>query len=288
MQTFTCAKINLGLNVVSRRADGYHDIETVFYPLPVTDVLEVTDMSHAPHANTPCNLRVTGTSELCAEQDNLVVKAYNLLAQYHPLPHIQVHLHKSIPSQAGMGGGSSDAAYMIRLLNSQFSLGLSTGEMCEYAARLGADCAFFIMSDSTCPQPVYATGIGEQLHPFTDRWDTLDGKWLVLVKPDVAVSTKEAYSGIVPCKPAMNCRDALMMPIETWRNNLTNDFEVSIFKKLPLLADVKQWLYSNGAIYAAMSGSGSTIFGIFSERPYFVTASKFGGYLNVIHLNANQ
>ncbi len=262
-----CAKINLGLNVTEKRSDGYHNIETVFLPVPIYDAIEIHTMSNDFPVTTACSLKVTGTQELCDEQKNLVVKAYNLLAKDHALPRIFVHLHKGIPSQAGMGGGSSDAAFMIRLLNERFSLGLSVNEMREYAARLGADCAFFITADANTPQPLYATGIGDILEPFNEEWNMLKGKWMVLVKPNVAVSTKEAYEGITPTKPRINCRDAVMQPIETWRDNLINDFEQSIFQKLPVLKDMKQRLYDNGAIYAAMSGSGSTIFGIFDEKP---------------------
>lgn len=262
-----CAKINLGLNVTEKRSDGYHNIETVFLPIPIYDAIEIHTMSNDFPLTTACSLKVTGSQELCEEQKNLVVKAYNLLAHDHALPRIFVHLHKGIPSQAGMGGGSSDAAFMIRLLNDHFSLGLSINEMREYAARLGADCAFFITADANTPQPLYATGIGDILEPFNEEGNTLKDKWMVLVKPNVAVSTKEAYEGITPTKPRINCRDAVMQPIETWRDNLVNDFEQSIFQKLPVLKDMKQRLYDNGAIYAAMSGSGSTIFGIFDEKP---------------------
>lgn len=262
-----CAKINLGLNVTEKRSDGYHNIETVFLPIPIYDAIEIHTMSNDFPLTTACSLKVTGSQELCEEQKNLVVKAYNLLAHDHALPRIFVHLHKGIPSQAGMGGGSSDAAFMIRLLNDHFSLGLSINEMREYAARLGADCAFFITADANTPQPLYATGIGDILEPFNEEWNILKDKWMVLVKPNVAVSTKEAYEGITPTKPRINCRDAVIQPIETWRDNLVNDFEQSIFQKLPVLKDMKQRLYDNGAIYAAMSGSGSTIFGIFDEKP---------------------
>lgn len=276
--SFPCAKINLGLNVVERRPDGYHNLETVFFPVPVTDALEVLPMNDAMPIDSPCSLKVTGTAELCEEQKNLVYKAYALLASENSMPRVYANLHKMIPSQAGMGGGSSDAAYMIRVLNEQFSLGLTTEQMQRYAARLGADCAFFITADAQCPQPSYATGIGDILEPMND-WHALDGKWIALVKPDVAVSTKEAYAGITPKKPRKNCRDVLMQPVETWRDDLYNDFEDSIFPKLPVLAEVKKSLYDNGALYAAMSGSGSTVFGIFNEEPTFIT-SMFPQYYN--------
>lgn len=267
MLLFPFAKINLGLNVVERRQDGYHNIETVFYPIPITDALEVHTMSEAFPLNVSCSLKVTGVNELCDERKNLVVKAYNLLAKDFTLPRVYAHLHKDIPSQAGMGGGSSDAAFMLRILNEQFSLGLSPKKLQEYAARLGADCAFFTTASLNNPQPVYAMGIGDVLQPFNEPWHILDGKWIALVKPNVAVSTAEAYAGITPRKPSKCCKDIIMQPVSTWRDELTNDFEQSIFQKLPLLSQVKETLYDNGAIYAAMSGSGSTIFGIFDEEP---------------------
>lgn len=267
MLLFPFAKINLGLNVVERRQDGYHNIETVFYPIPITDALEVHTMSEAFPLNVSCSLKVTGVKELCDERKNLVVKAYDLLAQDFTLPRVYAHLHKDIPSQAGMGGGSSDAAFMLRILNEQFSLGLSPKKLQEYAARLGADCAFFTTASLNNPQPVYATGIGDILQPFNEPWHILDGKWIALVKPNVAVSTAEAYAGITPRKPSRCCKDIIMQPVSTWRDELTNDFEQSIFQKLPLLSHVKETLYDNDAIYAAMSGSGSTIFGIFDEEP---------------------
>lgn len=263
-----CAKINLGLNVIEKRSDGYHNLETVFYPLPIYDALEVNTMPDDFPLDAPYSLKMTGTDMQCEEYKNLVVKAYTMLAQDYQLPRIFIHLHKGIPSQAGMGGGSSDAAFMIRLLNKKYNLRLTKEQMQDYAARLGADCAFFITAETNNSQPVYATGIGEQLQPFQDEWTVLKGKWIALIKPNVAVSTKEAYAGITPTKPRKNCRDILLhQPIETWRDDLINDFEASIFQKLPILAETKQLMYDHGAVYAAMSGSGSTIYGIFNEKP---------------------
>ncbi|MBQ0072844.1 MAG: 4-(cytidine 5'-diphospho)-2-C-methyl-D-erythritol kinase [Prevotella sp.] len=279
MVYFPCAKINLGLNIVERRADGYHNLETVFFPVPITDALEVFTMDEAFPLDSPCSLKVTGTDELCEEQKNLVYKAYMILAQDYKLPRVFTHLHKGIPSQAGMGGGSSDAAYMIRLLNERFSLGLSIEQMRGYAARLGADCALFITTDPDNPRPLYATGIGEILEPLDDTWNALQGKWIAFVKPNVAVSTKEAFANIKPHKPKKNCRDVIMQPIETWQEDLVNDFEDSIFPQLPVLAEVKQSMYNHGAIYAAMSGSGSTIFGIFDEEPTFIE-NEYKDYYN--------
>ena len=167
--------------------------------------------------------------------------------------------------QAGLGGGSSDAAYMIRLLDEYFKLNMGNREMERYAAKLGADCAFFITAE-----PAYATGIGDVLQPIGSEQDCehyLKDYWIALVKPDVAVSTKEAYAGITPRMAQKSCREIVLQPIETWRNELVNDFEESIFPKYPVLSEIKKRLYDEGAIYAAMSGSGSTIFGIYKDKP---------------------
>ena len=258
MITFPIAKINLGLNVVERRPDGYHNLETVFYPVPIRDALEVTTMDPQFPSPYDCDLKVTNISIEGDEQHNLVVRAYQLLKQDFPqLPRIHAHLHKAIPTQAGMGGGSSDCAYMIRLLNEQFHLGLSTQQMQQYAARLGADCAFFILS-----QPAYAEGIGERLEPIALN---LSQYWIAVVRPDIPVPTKEAFSLVHPHHPEKNCRDVVMQPIETWRQDLVNDFEQSVFTLHPEIGAIKQQLYSLGAVYSAMSGSGSAVFGLFRE-----------------------
>lgn len=261
MITFPCAKINLGLNIVNKRSDGYHELQTVFYPTKLTDTLEIKRMDDEFPVDTACDLKIYGIPVACNEQDNLVVKAYNLIAQDYDLPRIHAHLFKQIPSQAGLGGGSSDAAYMIRLLDERFRLNMGNAEMERYAARLGADCAFFITAE-----PSYATGIGEILEPTDGPWDALETYNIGIVKPDIAISTKEAFAHIVPQMPAKCCRDIVRQPIETWRDELTNDFEKPLFALHPELADIKQRLYQEGAIYAQMSGSGSAFFGIFDRK----------------------
>lgn len=262
MITFPCAKINLGLNIVARRPDGYHDIETVFYPIPLCDALEVTLMHNDFPSQDGCDLKVTGDFVDCPDADNLVVKAYQLLAKDFNLPRIHIHLWKQIPSQAGLGGGSSDAAFMIRLLDEHFRLNLGIAEMERYAAKLGADCAFFISAE-----PSYATGIGDQLSPADGPKGNLHGYHLVVVKPDVAVSTREAYAAITPKKPAICCRDAVHRPITEWKELLVNDFEVPVFSRHPELERIKKRLYDSGALYAQMSGSGSALYGLFSCQP---------------------
>lgn len=262
MITFPCCKINLGLNIVAKRPDGYHDLETVFYPVPLCDALEIKKMDDEFPSPTPIDLKITGNVVECNESKNLVVKAYRLLAQDYKLPRIHAHLVKRIPTQAGLGGGSADAAYMIRLLDERFRLNMGNAEMERYAAQLGADCAFFITSEMA-----YATGIGEILTPVDNEENNLEGYYLALVKPNVAISTAEAFAGITPKKPIKNCRDIVCQPIDTWRAELTNDFEKPIFAIHPILATVKEKLYEQGALYAQMSGSGSTIFGIFGQKP---------------------
>lgn len=260
MITFPIAKINLGLNVVEKRPDGYHNLQTVFYPVPIKDALEVQVMDEAFPSDYDCDLKVTNITIDGDEQRNLVVRAYQLLKQDFPsLPRIHTHLWKGIPTQAGMGGGSSDCAYMLLLLNQKFHLGLTDEQLIQYAAKLGADCAFFILS-----RPCYAEGIGEKLQPIDV---SLNGYYIVVVRPDIPVPTKEAFSRIRPHYPTLNCREAMMRPVETWREMLVNDFEESVFALHPEIGDIKQKLYDMGATYAAMSGSGSALFGLFKKQP---------------------
>lgn len=279
MITFPCAKINLGLNIVSKRPDGYHNLETVFYPIPLTDALEIKYMDEKFPSESPCDLKITGNDIDCNEEDNLVIKAYQLLAADFQLPRVHAHLVKRIPTQAGLGGGSSDAAYMIRLLDERFRLNIGIPEMERYAAKLGADCAFFITAD-----PSYAEGIGDVLMPADVLGAGLGGYYLAVVKPSVAVSTRDAYAAIVPKTPAKCCRDIVRQPIETWKDELVNDFEAPIFAMHPELAAIKQSLYDAGAVYAAMSGSGSALFGIFREQPTGLEKEFEGMFCQVMKL----
>ena len=279
MIVFPCAKINLGLNIVSKREDGYHNLETVFYPIPLYDALEIKYMDEKFPSDTACDLKVTGNVVDCDEQKNLVVKAYHILAADYQLPRIHTHLYKHIPSQAGLGGGSSDAAFMIRLLDERFRLNIGNPEMERYAAKLGADCAYFISAD-----PEIGRGIGDVLMPADGPDGNLQGYYLCVVKPDVAVSTKEAYSAITPKKPAKSCRDIVRQPIETWKEELVNDFEEPIFKMHPELAAIKLKLYDQGAAYASMSGSGSALYGIFKEEPKGIEEQFDGMFCEVMKL----
>ena len=259
MITKPIAKINLGLNVVEKRPDGYHNLQTVFFPVPIEDALEVVPMDPAFPSVVDCDLKVTNICIDGDEQRNLVVRAYNLLkADFPEMPRVHAHLYKGIPTQAGMGGGSSDCGFMITLLNQMFGLGLTDQQMIDYAARLGADCAFFILN-----KPCYAEGIGEKLEPINL---SLSGWYLSLVRPDIPVSTREAFALIKPHYPELNCREVVQLPVEQWRGKLTNDFEQSVFAVHPELGAVKDRLYELGATYAAMSGSGSTLFAL-SRQP---------------------
>lgn len=258
MTVYPCAKINLGLNVVNRRVDGYHDLETVFFPVALYDELTVSPSTEDMDGGS-CFLQLEGLEVDCDPQKNLVVKAYNALTAIYHLPSVQVKLAKRIPLQAGMGGGSADCAYMIRALNELFGLGMTAQDMQSAAARLGADCAFFIN-----PIPSYAEGIGEKLSPVQL---SLSGYKLVIVKPDVAVSTREAFACITPRRPVECCRNIIEKPLSEWKGSLVNDFEPSVISLHPVIGDIKRRLYGLGAHYAAMSGSGSALFGLFSSVP---------------------
>lgn len=266
MITFPNAKINLGLNIIEKRPDGYHNLETIFYPINLQDALEVTRRENNDKEYT---LHISGSSLEGEPEDNLVVKAYKLLKKDYPglLP-VDIHMYKHIPAGAGLGGGSSDAACMIKLLNDKFSLGLSTERMEEYAVKLGADCSFFIRN-----KPVFATGIGNLFEPVEL---SLKGYHIILIKPDIFVSTRDAFAEIKPVRPAVSLKEIVKQPIETWKSSMKNDFEDSVFKKFPEIAAIKDELYDLGAVYAAMSGSGSSVYGIF-KAPIENVEDKFCG-----------
>ena len=266
MITFPNAKINLGLNIVEKRPDGYHNLETIFYPINLQDALEVTRRENNDKEYT---LHISGAPLEGEPEDNLVVKAYKLLKKDYPglLP-VDIHMYKHIPAGAGLGGGSSDAACMIKLLNDKFSLGLSTERMEEYAVKLGADCSFFIRN-----KPVFATGIGNLFEPVEL---SLKGYHIILIKPDIFVSTRDAFAEIKPVRPAVSLKEIVKQPMETWKHSMKNDFEDSVFKKFPEIASIKDELYDLGAVYAAMSGSGSSVYGIF-KAPIENVEDKFCG-----------
>ena len=250
MITFPFAKINLGLNIVSRRPDGYHDIDTVFYPIALTDVLEIV-----PRTTGDTTLSCLGNAVDCPVERNLVMRAYRLMQHHHDISAVDIVLYKHIPDGAGLGGGSSDAAHTLIMLNDLFDLKLDAATLASYAATLGADCPFFIYG-----KPLRATGIGDV---FSSVSVSLASRSLLLVKPPVSVSTAEAYSRVTPQVPEQTPDQILLSPIDKWQGSLVNDFEESVFAIHPLLADIKQRLIDAGALYAAMSGSGSSLFGIF-------------------------
>lgn len=255
MITFPCSKINLGLDIVSKRPDGYHNLETIFYPIPLEDALEITvnNRADAPEYT----FKMFNATFKDGESDNLVVKAYKLLAANHTLPKVDISLYKHIPTGAGLGGGSSDAAFTLKMLNKIASLNLTDEKLEEYAAQIGADCAFFIKA-----HPAFATGIGNILTPVDEY---LKGYHLVLVKPDIHISTKEAYSLVVPSIPVVSLADTMSRPVNMWASSMKNDFERSVFAKFPETEKIKENLYRMGALYASMSGSGSSFFGIFDN-----------------------
>ena len=250
MITFPNAKINLGLNIVSKRPDGYHNIETVFYPVRLYDALEIVPAANGITTFTQTGILVEGDPE-----NNLVLKACRLLQKHCAIPEVDIYLQKNIPFGAGLGGGSSDAAFMLKLLNDFAGLHLSDEQLEEYASQLGADCAFFIQN-----RTVFAEGIGTVFTPISV---SLTGYFLIIVKPDISVSTQEAYARVTPQPPQESILDIVSCPVETWKNRLVNDFEAGVFARFPEIHAIKEKLYEKGAVYASMSGSGSSVFGIF-------------------------
>ena len=252
MLLFSNAKINLGLHVTQRRPDGFHSIETVFFPVGWSDMVEALP-------GKSFSLQCTGLSAGVEQERNLCARAFRLLQMDFGLPGAVMFLHKQIPLGAGLGGGSSNAATVLHALNEVFRLALPQSRLAEYAAQLCSDCAFFVYNT-----PMLATGRGEILQPVEVN---LSGYELLVVKPPLSVSTAEAYAGITPKAPAADLRDVVSRGVETWREALVNDFEPSVFAKYPPIARIKEALYGCGARYAAMSGSGAAVFGIFDKMP---------------------
>lgn len=251
MICFPNAKINLGLNITEKRKDGFHNLESIFYPVGWSDALEII-------VSDNFEFNLSGISVEGNKEDNLCVKVYKSLQEKYNLAPVKMHLHKNIPVGAGLGGGSSDAAFAVKLLNKIFELNLSSEEMQNIIRPFGSDCAFFIEN-----KPVYAFEKGDQ---FKQTDLDLKSKYIVMVYPDLHISTKEAYSGIKPQKPAFEIQEVIKSDIGSWRNKLVNDFEKGISEKYPVIEQLKNDLYKAGALYAAMSGSGSTVFGIFEKE----------------------
>ena len=252
MITFPNAKINLGLNIVGKRPDGYHNLETVFYPIAWEDALEIVENERNENGYS---LHLSGIPVDGNCHDNLVAKAYRMLQKTYALPPIDIFLHKHIPTGAGLGGGSSDAAFMIKMLNRLFRLQMTEAQMEETASALGADCAFFIRN-----KPVFAEGTG---NVFEEIALDLSGYHIIVVKPDIFVSTKEAFSRVTPQRPALSLKDIVNRPVGEWKEQMKNDFEDSVFTLYPAIRAIKETLYANGAAYASMSGSGAAVYGLF-------------------------
>lgn len=265
MIVFPNAKINLGLQITEKLANGYHAINTCFYPIPVHDALEFVEAKKTAFASS--GIEIPGDAK-----SNLVLKAYQLLKKDFNLPNINIHLLKSIPIGAGLGGGSADAAFMLKALNEYYQLFLDDSFLETYAEQLGSDCPFFISNE-----PAYATGTGIELTPFNLD---LSGLWVVLINPGIHVATADAYAGVSP-KPAQHdIREILQTKdFSLWKKVLINDFEESVFSKAPQIKEIKSALYVQGAAYAAMSGSGSSVFGVFEAEPQ-LDLSKWSNYFH--------
>lgn len=251
MKTYPNCKINLGLNIVEKRPDGYHNIETVFFPIPLCDEIEISlsDMD---------KLETTGIVVDCKPESNLVFRVMNILRNKgYNIPNLNIRLKKNIPNGAGLGGGSSDAAFMMKLLNKEFDLALKDEEMEEMLGSLGADCPVFIKN-----KPVYAEGIGNE---FSEIKIDLKGWYLTIIKPEIFVSTRDAYASVRPKFPTINLREIILKPLNTWKEYMINDFEESVFALHPEIKRIKEQLYELGATYASMSGSGSSVFALSRE-----------------------
>ncbi|MBN1414308.1 MAG: 4-(cytidine 5'-diphospho)-2-C-methyl-D-erythritol kinase [Bacteroidales bacterium] len=268
MLLFPNAKINLGLSITGKRSDGFHNLQTVFYPIGLCDLLEF--VADPELQKGQMKITVTGICIGDDPADNLCVKAYNLMHKDFNLPGLSVHLHKIIPIGAGLGGGSSDAAFMLRGLNEHFNLSVPIDQLQEYASTLGSDCAFFIRN-----QPVAAFERGDR---FRNMQLALDDYFIMLVHPHIAISTSEAYSKVIPAIPEKNPESIVQLPVKEWKEELKNDFEKSIFSMHPEIGTIKERLYAMGALYASMSGSGSSVYGIFKEMP--VVPEAFNGYFS--------
>lgn len=274
MLSFPNCKINIGLHVTEKRADGFHNIETILVPADWQDILEIVpDEKTTDDIDFKCTgIRLFGTKE-----KNLCLRAYNFLAQHYKLPSIKMHLHKIIPIGAGLGGGSADAAHTILILNKIFKLNISEKDHENFSNQLGSDCAFFIRN-----KPVFASGKGDIFEPVKLKMKNI---FCVIVKSRIHISTTEAYSRIKPRKRNTSLRELIQQPISDWKNSIENDFEKIVFEKNPAIKNIKSRLYKLGAVYASMSGSGSAVYGLFTEEKhlntYFRSSTVWSGTLNV-------
>jgi len=258
MKAIANAKINVGLNIVQKRPDNYHNIESLFYPVHfLYDEIDILSSRELKSGQAVLSDKGIHTED--DMNNNLVMKAFYALNAQIELPGTVIDLSKKIPVGAGLGGGSSDAAFTVKLLNSLYNLQLNNNQMESILAILGADCPFFVRNS-----PMFATGTG---NVFTDFQPVLKSKWLLLVKPDIHVSTKQAYAGVIPQKPVSSLKNDLLLPLDEWKYSVKNDFELSVFQQFPAIKRIKNLLYESGAVYASMSGSGSSVYGIFDYNP---------------------
>lgn len=269
MVVFPNCKINLGLHVLKKRPDNYHDIETAFYPIGWKDILEITENNNKTEGFI---MSLSGIKIEGGLQSNLIYKAWKIMSEKKQVVPVMVHLHKNIPMGAGLGGGSSDAANFINLFDQKFNLGFTQQEKTQIAAELGSDCSFFLDN-----KPVYATEKGDKFKPININ---LSAYYILIVNPGIHSDTKSAYDGLIPRVPEIGLLDVLKdQNFENWKKNLLNDFESSIFKKYPEIANLKKQLYDSGAAYASMSGSGSSVFGIFTFEPKIMFPKNYRFFL---------
>lgn len=256
MIVFPGSKINLGLNITGKRGDGYHNIETIFYPVGLRDALEVI---RSPGGSGKDTLRVTGLALNVSTENNLIFKAVQKLRQWHSFPALMIHLHKIIPSGSGLGGGSSDASFTLKVISRLFDLDITVDNLKEIALQLGSDCPFFIES-----LPSHALGRGEILEPVDH---ILKGYHIVILNPGIKINTREAFEKCIPVMPETNLKDLVKRPVSDWKNLIKNDFEKILFPGYPVMENIKKTLYHSGCIYSSMTGSGSSVYGIFAARP---------------------
>ena len=253
MLVFPNAKINIGLNIVKKRSDSYHNIETVFFPIKLTDILEFVETEgNTKFINTGIKLDIE-------EQNNLIMKAYQLLRKEFDLPELEIHLHKIIPTGAGLGGGSSDASFMLKSINDYFKLNISDNSLEDFAQQLGSDCPIFVKNKA-----VFAEGTG---NIFSEIKLDLSKYFILIVKPDIHIPTKVAFSEIHVSPPKKSLQNLITLPVNEWKKYIINDFESNVFKNYPEIKKIKDTLYESGAVYAQMSGSGAAVYGIFEDEP---------------------
>ncbi len=268
MLVFPNSKINIGLNITKKREDGFHNLETIFYPISLSDIIEFVETTRKT------SLINTGIEVDSHSDNNLIIRAYNLLKKDFILPELKIHLHKIIPLGSGLGGGSANASFMLTSLNEKFNLKISENKLMKYAQKIGSDCPFFIKN-----KPVFAEGTG---NIFSELDLELSSFYIVIIIPAIHVSTKEAFREINISKPQKSIKELIRLPVKEWKNSIRNDFEKNIFKLYPEIKNIKDTLYNSGAVYSQMSGSGASVFGFFEKKPvlpenfskYFVYISK--------------